>query len=61
MGIYGSSLDVPAFHDEKLATSSLILADEMNTVSSREIGEGSCVIGNTHICPRVMAEPRRRR
>jgi len=25
----------------------------MNTVSSRDIGEGSCVIGNTHICPRV--------
>jgi hypothetical protein len=25
----------------------------MNTVSSREIGAGSCVIGNTHICPRV--------
>ena len=53
LGIYGGSLEVPAYHDEKLATSSLILADEMNTVSSREIGEGSCVIGNTHICPRV--------
>ena len=53
LGLYGTSLDVPAYHDEKLATSSLILADEMNVVSSREIGEGSCVIGNTHICPRV--------
>jgi len=53
LGIFGTSLEVPAYHDEKLATSSLILADEMNTVSSREIGEGSCVIGNTHICPRV--------
>jgi GWxTD domain-containing protein len=55
VGIYGSSLDVPAFHDEKLATSSLILADEMNLVSSRDIGEGNCVIGNTHICPRVSS------
>ncbi|MGA2534628.1 MAG: GWxTD domain-containing protein [Terracidiphilus sp.] len=55
LGIYGSSLEVPAYREEKLATSSLILADEMNTVSSREIGEGSCVIGNTHICPRVTA------
>jgi GWxTD domain-containing protein len=55
MGLYGSSLDVPAFHDEKLATSSLILGDEMNLVSSRDIGEGNCVIGNTHICPRVAA------
>jgi GWxTD domain-containing protein len=53
VGLYGSSLEVPTYHDEKLATSSLILADEMNTVSSREIGAGSCVIGNTHICPRV--------
>ena len=53
VGLYGSSLDVPTYHDEKLATSSLILGDEMNTVSSREIGAGSCVIGNTHICPRV--------
>ena len=44
---------MPTYNDEKLATSSLILADEMNTVSSREIGAGSCVIGNTHICPRV--------
>ena len=55
VGIYGSSLEVPTFHDEKLATSSLILGDEMNLVSSRDIGEGSCVIGNTHICPRVSA------
>jgi GWxTD domain-containing protein len=54
LGIYGSSLDVPTYHDEKLATSSLILGDEMNTVSSRDIGAGTCVIGNTHICPRVM-------
>ena len=55
VGLFGRSLEVPTFHDEKLATSSLILADEMNQVSSREIGEGSCVIGNTHICPRVTA------
>jgi GWxTD domain-containing protein len=55
IGVYGSSLEVPTFHDEKLATSSLILADEMNTVSSHDLGAGSCVIGNTHICPRVAA------
>jgi GWxTD domain-containing protein len=57
IGLYGRGIEVPTFHDEKLATSSLILADEMNTVSSREIGAGSCVIGNTHICPRVTANP----
>jgi GWxTD domain-containing protein len=53
MGFYGRSLDVPSFHDDKLATSSLILADRMNPVSSHEIGSGSFVIGNTFIRPRV--------
>ncbi|MGA3069363.1 MAG: GWxTD domain-containing protein [Terracidiphilus sp.] len=57
IGLYGRGIEVPTFHDEKLATSSLILADEMNTVSSREIGAGTCVIGNTHICPRVTSNP----
>jgi GWxTD domain-containing protein len=57
LGYYGKGFEVPTFHDEKLATSSLILGDEMNIVSSREIGAGSCVIGNTHICPRVAANP----
>src|ERR1035441_2366787 len=57
IGLYGRGIEVPTFHDEKLATSSLILADEMNTVSSREIGAGACVIGNTHICPRVTSNP----
>jgi GWxTD domain-containing protein len=52
-GYYGRSLDVPTFHDEKLGTSSLILADKMNAVSSHEIGNGNFVIGNTFIRPRV--------
>jgi len=57
IGIYGRGLDVPTYHDEKLATSSLILADQMYAVSSHEIGAGNCVIGNTHICPRVTPNP----
>jgi len=57
IGVYGRALEVPEFHDEKLATSSLILADHMNPVSSHEIGEGNCVLGNTKICPRVSANP----
>jgi len=57
IGIYGRALEVPEFHDEKLATSSLILADHMNPVSSHEIGQGNCVLGNTKICPRVAANP----
>ena len=53
VGIYGRGIDVPTYHDEKLATSSLILADQMSAVDSHSIGSGNCVIGNTKICPRV--------
>jgi len=55
VGVYGKGIDVPKFYDEKLATSSLILADQMSPVDSHSIGAGNCVIGNTKICPRVSA------
>jgi len=51
VGIYAQGINVPGYDDEKLGTSSLILADVMNQVSSREIGEGSFVIANTFIRP----------
>ncbi|HEV2215528.1 MAG TPA: GWxTD domain-containing protein, partial [Terracidiphilus sp.] len=57
VGLYGRALDVPEFNDEKLATSSLILADKMNSVDSHSIGSGSFVIGNTFIRPRVANSP----
>ncbi len=38
---------MPKYDDEKLATSSLILADKMERVPSQTIGTGNCVIGNT--------------
>jgi GWxTD domain-containing protein len=57
MGYYGRSLEVPTYHDEKLGTSSLILADQMNTVDSHSIGSGNFVIGNTFIRPRVSSNP----
>jgi len=55
MGYYGHGIEVPTYHDEKLGTSSLILADQMNTVSSREIGSGNFILGNTFIRPRVSS------
>jgi len=55
VGIYGRGIEAPTYHDEKLGMSTLILADQMNTVSSREIGAGNFVIGNTFIRPRVSA------
>ncbi|MGB6973544.1 MAG: GWxTD domain-containing protein [Terracidiphilus sp.] len=57
VGLYGRALVVPEFHDEKLETSSLILADKMNPVDSHSIGSGSFVIGNTFIRPRVANSP----
>jgi GWxTD domain-containing protein len=57
VGLYAQSLNVPGFEDEKLGTSSLILADEMHSVSSRDIGEGNFIIANTFVRPRVSANP----
>ncbi len=53
IGIFGRALDVPTYQDDKIGASSLILADEMNTVSSRQIGSGNFIISNTFIRPRV--------
>ena len=55
VGIYGRGIDVPVYHDEKLGASSLILADEMYPVSSRQIGSGNFIIGGDFVRPRVAA------
>ena len=53
IGIYGQSLNVPEFQDENLGASSLILADQMNVVSSQQIGNGNFIISNMYVRPRV--------
>ena len=55
MGIFGRGINVPQFHDEKLGTSSLILADEMHKVPSSDIGGGNFVIGDMFVRPRVAS------
>ncbi len=57
VGIYGRGIDVPAYDDEKLETSSLILSDNLTPVDSHSIGTGMCVIGNVKVCPRVSSTP----
>ena len=57
IGIYGRGIDVPSYHDEKLGASSLILADQMHPVSSRQIGSGNFIIGGDYVRPRVSANP----
>lgn len=55
IGTYARSIDVPKYDDDKLAASSLILADKMERVASKDIGTGNFVIGNTKIYPRVSS------
>jgi hypothetical protein len=53
IGRWTRSVNVPKYDDDTLGHSSLILADEMYRVPSKEIGSGSFVIGDTHVRPRV--------
>lgn len=53
VGVVNTRLAVPPFEDDKLSTSSLILADEMVPVASKEIGIGQFVIGSTKVRPKL--------
>ena len=53
VGNWSKSLMVPDFGDEKLANSSLIVADQMYPVATKDIGTGSFVIGTMKVRPRV--------
>jgi GWxTD domain-containing protein len=55
IGRWQRSVNVPRYDDDRLAASSLILADQMERVPSKDIGQGDFVIGNTHIRPRVAS------
>ena len=52
-GVWSRSIMVPEFSEDKLATSSLIVADQMEQVPTKTIGTGSFVIGTTKVRPRV--------
>jgi GWxTD domain-containing protein len=52
-GVYSRSVTVPEYSEDKLATSSLIVADQMEPVATKAIGSGSFVIGTTKVRPRV--------
>jgi len=53
IGRWQRSVNVPRYDDDRLSSSSLILADQMERVPSKDIGAGNFVIGNTRIRPRV--------
>jgi GWxTD domain-containing protein len=55
IGTWRRSVNVPKYDDDRLSASSLILADQMERVPSKDIGAGNFVIGNTRIRPRVSS------
>ena len=57
IGTWAEGIVVPKFDDEKLSASSLILADKMEQVPTKQIGTGQFIIGNTFVRPRVSASP----
>ena len=59
MNNYETALVVPRFDDEKLGSSSLILADLIEKVPTRSIGTGQFVIGTSKVRPRLTDSFRR--
>ena len=53
MNNYEVALDVPHFDEEKLASSSLILADDISRLPTKSIGGGMFAIGDTKVRPRL--------
>ena len=52
-GVWSRGIIVPDFSDDKLATSTLIVADQMEPVPTKTIGAGNFVIGTMKVRPRV--------
>ena len=55
LGVINTRLQVPRFQDDQLGASSLILADEIQKVSSRDIGLGEFVLGDLKVRPKLNA------
>jgi hypothetical protein len=53
MTSYPMALNVPHYDEEKLSSSSLILADLIEKVPTKSIGSGQFVIGDTKVRPRL--------
>ena len=56
VGVLNDRLAVPAIPEDKLDASSLILADEVETVGSKDVGIGMFVIGSTKVRPKLNTE-----
>jgi GWxTD domain-containing protein len=56
VGVLNTRLAVSAIPDDKLEASSLILADQMEPVSSKDVGVGQFVLGSTKVRPKLDGE-----
>src|SRR5216683_855369 len=52
-GLWSRGIVVPEFSDDKLSTSTLIVADQMEPVPTKDVSTGNFVIGLTKVRPRV--------
>jgi GWxTD domain-containing protein len=59
VGVVTKSFPVPRIADEKLATSSLIIADSIEPLPPRQIASGQFVLGGDKVRPRVNDEFKR--
>jgi GWxTD domain-containing protein len=53
VGVVNTRLAVPRFQDDELSSSSLILADDIQRVSTQDIGLGQFVLGDVKVRPRL--------
>jgi GWxTD domain-containing protein len=53
VGVVNTRLPVPRFEDDKLSSSTLILADQIQRVSSKDIGLGQFVLGDVKVRPKM--------
>ena len=53
MGTFSRGILVPDYSDDKLSSSTLILADQVEPVPTNSVGSGMFVIGTTKVRPRV--------
>ncbi len=56
VGVLNTRLAVSPMADDKLDASSLILADQLEPVSSKDVGVGQFVLGSTKVRPKLDAE-----
>jgi GWxTD domain-containing protein len=56
LGVFNTAVRVPRFEDDKMDASSLILADQIEAVPSREIGTGQFVLNTYKVRPRLSKE-----